>query len=623
MARDTEVGVVGRSPGERTFGAIAWSALAGALALFAATSDRGLDLTDESFYLLSFRFPDSTPAGIWQFPHIASALTFGRTLDARGYRLLAIAALALASTSLTLATVRFLEQRLPTLHRTLPSRPTLVAFGVTVGLLQFAWLPRTLSYYTLAAALGQLAAAAVLMAVCPPGVRVVDLRSVAFGVTAGALLFLLFFADFPAAIAVGALVTAFLFLTVQVRSALVLAGAIAAGVVVCAVFLTRDLWGGPFDARGLLSAIPKVANNQHGAGTLIAVYLEELRTIGLLTVPSLTLGLLFAAPRLAEFVASAHRRRAAIALSVPAPLGIAAAVPGWFADANESYFRAFFTCSSGVVVGFLIVVAANHVEAIRSGQRRRRVLPAGRGEARTVVALVGFLVALPVATSVGTNNVVFLVAMNAAGSIACAHIIAWAIREAAFPDSAPGAALRFGPLVALTLITGILLVHGGIMNPYRVGTNLFEQDQLVSGIAGGDLLLDRGRATTLISVRDAIHSIPSFRPGDPIVVGGNLEGFALVAGGRIPGSQYFSDDPDAMCPFLAAVPDDLARTNIVIRSTREPSGFDACFHDHVPGFPDAFEVKATIPGGLMPGSRADPAKRGAPPGIEILVRRGS
>ena len=147
-----------------------WSAytvvVAAAIAILAVAwaRDRGLDLTDEGYYLQLYAHPEAAPpnAGASQYYLLVDLLTGPFELGIGGYRTMGLVMLMSAAALLALAVYRFVARWFPEYEPSMPPRPVGISLIMLAGLLGYTWAPLTVSYNTLAAVLVQLIMASIL-----------------------------------------------------------------------------------------------------------------------------------------------------------------------------------------------------------------------------------------------------------------------------------------------------------------------------------------------------------------------------------------------------------------------------------------------------------------------------
>lgn len=152
--------------------------------------NRGLDLTDEGYYLQLYAHPDAAPPDVVfsQFYLLVDFMTGNIDTGIVGYRTLALFLLVTSGAFLGLSLHRFLRSWLPEVD--LPPLPATVAFVAVSALLGYAWAPLAVSYNTLAATLISVATGCTLLAVADRERTRLNPRSIALASLAGALLIL-------------------------------------------------------------------------------------------------------------------------------------------------------------------------------------------------------------------------------------------------------------------------------------------------------------------------------------------------------------------------------------------------------------------------------------------------
>jgi hypothetical protein len=578
--------------GPPAFGVLTWSVLAGLLASFAWGADKGLSLGDESYYLLGYRFPHSSPPNDRQFKYMVDAITFHHPLTIAGYRLLGLAALLLGSLGLMLAFLTFLDRRLPRYRRALPATSSLCAFGATAGLLGLTWLPRTISYNTIAAVLTELAVAAVVLATSstPGGSGRPASRELVLTVVAGALLAVLFFDKFPAAVLVGLLLVAFVPVVVGWRRAWPLIAALGAGGLVTLLVSTTDFIGGPFSVQGVRDGADIASRGTHNVGDIVSADVRNIGSVGLLSVGSVLFALAFAAPVIAGLAPSRLRFVVGWAMAVPGPIALILYLRSNWDHGPTRLYPAVFMVLGGVGLGLVLAWVTDRVV---HGRREPR------SDRRVLAAIAFLLIVLPLATSFGTNVGTFFLSLNSGAAFACVIALAWGMRGHVVASRWRETALSYAPLAAAVVVFSLLIVHGTVVRPFEVSTSLGGQSQAISGVRGlSHVDVDPETARVLNRLQTEVDAVSTFRPGDPIGAVARLgmgAGIAYALGGWLPGSEWWNDSAE-LCLVLDRVPDDMARTDVVIRSTRASSEVDDCLRRSLPGYPDEFDERATVDG---------------------------
>lgn len=589
--------------GRILFIGFSWSVLVLLVVSFVWAADKGLDLSDESYYLLSYRFPHVASAGVTQFQFIVNALTFGHPLGMSGYRILGMGTLLAASVVLMLSFLRFLEGRLPEYREAMPSRSALCAFGATAGLLGLTWLPRAISYNTLSTVLGELVVGAILWATASPRGNSWHPRPVqlVLSAAAGSALAVLLFDKFPAAIMVGLLTVVFLFVAAGWRQGLVLGVGVGVGGLAAIFLMSNGVLGGSFSLQALRDGAAIASEGSHGPKALLADYARQAASIGLrsaLSIPAALLGLTFAAPVIARFAPERLRFALGWALAIPGPVVVALVWRSRW-EARAIPYDVVFMILGGFAIGMVLVVLAS-AGPVATTPAPSRVLLAG---------LVLLLLALPLATSFGTANDIFLQSISGGASFACVIALAWAGRGMLLAPDGRETVLSYVPLLFTSAMFALFVtLGGGFLHPYRVTGSVLDQTRSLSEVHGiSGLKVDPTTARMLAEIQTKVAAISSYRSGDPLIAGVGLEGVALALGGWLPGVEFYTDEP-MTCLMLERAPRDLARTDLVIRDARVKPGLNDCLERIMPGYPEGFDVKGTVDG------RGDER-------LEILVRR--
>ncbi len=242
----------GARPGPAAAGAevVLWLLLAVVVATLWWARDRGFDLSDEGYYLLSYAAPDPATAGATQFHLLVAALTAPLDLGLVGYRVLRLVLLAGSAAGLAVAFLAFCRARLPDLARALPPAGATVAIVALAGLLGSAWLPLALSYNGLSAVLLQVETALVLWILSRPR-RSPRGPAVAAALATGFLLGTHAFVKWPTAVVVAGLLAVTL-VVLGGRRGSAAAGLLAVGAALAWLLLARELLGSVVTIRGLV-----------------------------------------------------------------------------------------------------------------------------------------------------------------------------------------------------------------------------------------------------------------------------------------------------------------------------------------------------------------------------------
>jgi hypothetical protein len=590
-----------------------WSVLTFLVGSFVWAADKGYVIGEEGYYLLSSRFPHAAPPAVTQFGLIVDAITLHHPLTVPGYRVLGLVALLIGAVALMLSFLTFVDRRLPRYRRAMPATTSLCAFAATAGLLGLSWLMRTISYFTLTTVFAEFAVASVLLATAstpsrswrPPA------GQVALSACAGLMLVLLLFTKFPAALITGGLLVVFLPVAMGWRRGLVLVAALAAGAAISMLALTTDFFGGPFSLHGLRDGARIASQGSHNAREILTADWESASTYSFFSLASVLVGVMFAAPVIARLAPARFRVALGWALAVPGLLAVTLAVRAWSDHTTITY-----VILGGFTIGLVFVLSTAWLARRLDPSTATAGLVARSGpprESLLLTALVALMVALPFATAIGTNTGLFHLSINCGAAFACLMALAWGARGLVLDRPARQTVLAYLPIGFASLLFALLIAHGTLVEPYGLATSISGQTETLTGIGGlSTMRVDPATKRLLTELQAKVDAVSSFRPGDPIVTGPLLGGMAYALGGWLPGTEYYNDSPPT-CLALEQVPDDLARTDLVIRDTNAPHGFDDCLREVMPGYPEQFDVRAVVDGPMVFGPGEDR--------LEILVRR--
>jgi hypothetical protein len=513
--------------------------LVSVLGFLLVNSDRGFDLTDEGFYLLSA----AHPADVTLWPNAAhwftSLLFRAANQNVVVLRTLGVAICVLASLFLATA-IRVLGRRLGLL----PSGRNVVTacldgcLVILGGALGYTWFLLTPAYngvnaWALVAASGGLFCGFGRYDRGGEGVRVQALCMAAAGVCVGVSLF----AKFPTGLSLLGL-----FLLVIVawplgasQRRLVSLGAFGGGVVVVVAgfFLLRQSafeWWASF--RGGLWMLSVLGGGQNlGA---FHRYWNEWRTDVIAAAPTETWGWLgvIVVCALTLRLAGAHRTTVRRVAAAGAMIGVGAqayiSATRWWALGGAQYF--------GSITGFCftwVLVAA--------GLAISRAPGAGDGpgdgkvtRARAIFVLL--LLVLPLAGAVGTGHRIY---------VNMVYVLApwFAFLALALGVASRSVILNFSGDVlkaALAVYCAVQIIGGSLTAPYRLDGGL--ASQVVPTDVGAPATALRLNPAAALFVRDlrAMAGSCGFRPGDNVLMFFDAPGIVFALGGRSPGIPWYS-----------------------------------------------------------------------------------
>jgi hypothetical protein len=568
---------------------------AAALAIvFWSSSNRGFDLTDEGFHLNTLRHASSAPQGGSQFGNVVRILTFGRTLSVAGYRLFGYVLLEVAAVAAAFAFVRYCTDRLPAVADQLPPKAAVVATAMVGATLGYSWLPRTVSYLVLTPALLCVIGALCLWMITGAE-RSFKLRTadVVAAIAWGAAGSLLFYSKFSSSAAGMTLTVVAIVIAVGWRRAVSLTAVGLATFVVVTVVLNAS---GAFSVSQLIHSASALGGGSHSASSLQNAYVDEMKKLFTPAVEgAIFLGLVLSAPLFAV------RIRRPVGFVVGAICTVVGAA-GFLRTLGSSRFP----WQLGPIVVFA-VLGAIAFAMVAGWILRRRDEPGSADEAEIAdetrapsrdlpawIALVLVLLGLPFAGSIGTNTGLLSMALGTGALLALVFVLLFAEWRAAMPKSVQQNVLVAVPLAVALVCFGFVVVRSVGRDLYRVPFPASKQTEQLHGVQPiRGLRVDPATRRMIDQVVTAASRGPGVKPASPILTSTNLEGFAYVLDGYVPGAGWI-DASETTCSRLAGARDKLARTDLLIVAKPLGPRLDACFRRSVPGYPDAFRELATV-----------------------------
>ncbi len=534
----------------RTIGGLS----AGLLGLWVVTAivaaSRGLDLTDESFYLLSYRWwstENRTFSGVqYVYGPVYQALGY----DIAALRIFRVVTIVAANAAFALAFMRWLQTR-----RTLPHAATWQVTGVlaitTVGGLALSWLPRSPGYNDVSA-LGALVVGAGILELA----RCAHRRSTP-SVLVGAALGLVGFAMMVTKWASGLLTVGSLaFVGVIVlwprgrravaRFVVPLALSGLAGLVLFHLFLA------PVDrvARLMLETNRIVARATNSPGSLLLMYVAFTRS-------TIKWSLVLAWPLVSVAAVAPFLRG-----RVPRSIGLGALVVAAGTVVYRVLEERSYWGGASRLPGYVPVVTAGIIVAAcllvsswlarRWDARRLRTAPTtapgtaantGRWEFVSDLAVIGMLILLPVLQAAGTGNPILYLALSGYGAWAALVIWAWtglSTQRDGWPAWATGAVA----LVLLMSTATAATVTGIWFSPYRTAPSADSTVRAPDVPVLSSLTFDPVTAEDIAGFVAALRPWTE-RPGRQVMAFDELAGLVLVVDGRSVGEAWYSAlDPE-------------------------------------------------------------------------------
>jgi hypothetical protein len=488
-------------------------------------SHRGFDLTDEGFYLLSYRW--------WRLDlrnFTGAQYLYGPVFGLLGHsvpalRVFRFLTLIICHVVFGRTFMRWLGLRSPRAADGWPAAGGTAAITAS-GCVSFGWLPLSPGYNDLALMGAMLLAAWYLH--LQVAVETERKPSVVAALTLGPVVFSLLLAKWTS----GILLVAFLCVFVVTSPRLVrsvisprFAGLMCLGAL--GVLVGFDLLVPLGQAlRGLLAVNKMVAASTNSPLDLIDMYVKTGATLGRLGLPLLIVVIAFAV--LAWFLIRLGRKRAGIAIGAVGPvIGMGAYAPqtSGFVVGGVAHVETY----SAVLLALSIVACGAGLFPYLASRRCRTA----RKDAATG-RVWAFLILLPLVQGMGTGNPLYLTAVNA---FAC-----WfALVIAAITMSPPSTLARVlassaGVCACLTAVS--VGVTGTLLYPYRT-SGFFDATTRIGGPGPvAQLLVDPRTASGYASIRRAIG--PTQTGGRPIMAFDEMAGLVLALGGQPVGEPWYS-----------------------------------------------------------------------------------
>ncbi len=468
-------------------------------------SGHGLDLTDESFYLVTYRWWDT-----YQPTFTGTQYLFGPLFEALGYRIdhLRVARLALhlgVNAYLAFTLVSWLGDR-----ALLGSgRATRLAAGLVVvagGASAYTWLPMSVGYNDVTMVAAVLCSAAVCHAATPS--RWVHLSLLLAGASLAAAVLAKW-----TAVGMGTLfvLTVAYLLRGRGARALLLAGAsLAVGVVALLVYLRGTV---PLSelVEALRESNARLASSTNAPSSLVLGYLTGALS---LAVPAVAIGAALGVLWLLLVRRVPTRPGAATTLCLAGVPVLAYTVTGQLPMGGPNHDAVTLALWSLFAFGAVCVLAR-----LRGGvPRPHRRAPS----ADTVV--VCWLLAAPWLHGFGTGNAVHLLAVSTVAPWLCVLVYAW--RRAASQEVLGAGSPLAGVAVATVLLLGWTASTANLVAPYRTEPYVQTDTPLTGSDDLAGLLLSEDDAAAYAALREAT----SGSAVEDILVLDEVPGLSLVLG---------------------------------------------------------------------------------------------
>jgi hypothetical protein len=523
------------------------------LVLIIWSMDRGLDISDESLYLLSYLYPNEYPAGVTMFHVIVSRLTGWMHPTVLGYRWLTLALRLIVAIAFTCGFWAWFRRFFETKSSRRVS-PMLVFLFFLVGYVSpYGIGPPTLNYNSINSAL-VLAAASLLLYVLSqaptPGIQPGRVVIALFGIGFSSALDL--FVKFPTAIIMlsGALLLIVLYLRVVGPRAIAIAVSIlvlgtVAGLTAC-VADAQSLF---FWFSNYRTELRLVSEASHNPSSVIRAYLQNGASLLVVLLRHFLFAFLatFAIARC--YARGWHRQRWRNQYLLLAVLTLTIIYVGYKVYAldllNSPYFNNWATFYTYVlIIAFQVIVLMAFYRAAPAVSTPK---PATTAQGDSALLGMALLVALPFTAAIGTANNIFLNALyDIEGWFAIILVLGVLIEERTRSRL---------PLALCILLPTCLgagqLIYGMVWKPYLLAASLPEQTvtlQQPASVAG--LKVDPATARFITELR-SILGRGSFHENDYILAFYNAPGLVLFMGGISPGKpQYFKGQHPSNCRAL-------------------------------------------------------------------------
>lgn len=544
------------------------------------TLPRGFDITDEGFYLLSYRFPAEYEASFTNF-HLVVTRVFGLA-DASilTYRVVGLLAALLGGTLFGLSLAAWLRAVVPpSPRRWLTSNGLVTGFVLLGTLLSYSITPRTLSYNTLNTLALLLTAAAVLTA----------LRQGPTG--AGWLL------------AAGGVLGLDAFVKVSTSIFLVLSAALVVGIcwrrAGAAVLLRATGWL----LLGLLLGLGLYFLRAQSPSVWWHNFRQEMvliRSIGYGTDKLLL-----------KYIFSIGNTLWVLVWPLGPVLVVVSGVALWWRQQVRTQMLALvaFAVLGGAGLG-LIIIAVRHRWYYVAYMNQLEILPllislllmgalavvlgdgplvfptaaSPRSEQRRVVA--GWLAVLPLLAAAGTyNDLRINLLIDVAPWFGLLLVVFTWPRSVRLPTWVVPAFL-FLPagLVVEQVVWGTMQTPYGLTTPITVQTEPLH----AAGVQG--LLRLDARTVEFMGQLEKLLARAGFRPGDPLLGFHGMPGLVYLCGGVSPGAPWYFKDVDVRtCHSLNITRLPLRQACILLGDSLEP-GLQRCMREQGLRFPEKYRL---------------------------------
>lgn len=568
----------------QVFNWLVWTTVIGCAVLTIALQiwslPRGLDITDESFYLLSYRYPREYEASFSTF-HLLVTKGLGLVdCSVLTYRWLGLLANVLGAVAFAWSFARWQRAAAPG-----SNRPVVIAICYVVlgGLLMFSIYPRTLSYNGLNSLLLLLGAAAVLqtlrigpsgslwllVAGSAAGLDVFVKPSTAFLVVVSEILLVIWCWRHHGIRAIG--------------GALILLGlGVATGVTFYFVRVQPPLvW-----YHNLIQEI-SVLQTSGGYGTmdLLPSYVDSaVQTVRFMVYPMgpvllLLIGLAWWWPRQSQLATKPRRVAFALLALVGMYMSLQAILRGWYTIATLNGLQ-----SLPLLLFFLLLTIGVSVVLPTIPISTTQLRPS-----TSLLPVCSWLFALPFLAAAGTNNDLQVnLLIDASPWFALLLLLT-------------GLLLRRLPTWA---VSGLLLLPAGwaaeqvawgtLKTPYRLAQPMSKQVMplRIAGVSTA-LLVDTETAVFFNKLAYLLAQ-NGFRTGDPMLIFYDAPGMSYVSGGISPGIPwYFSNRNFQICHALEVTQSSIGKVYIITTRPLEQN-VQRCLQAKGINFPQQFRSVGSL-----------------------------
>ncbi len=492
-------------------------------------ANEGFDITDEGYYLLSYRWWNSNPLALTGVQYL-----YGPVFEWFGYDIVKLRFFRLFTVVVVhllfgYSFMRWLRGRRPGLPPTRLWEAAGTAVVLAAGGMFYAWMPQSPGYNDIVL-LG-----ALVLVTCVLGMATaVDRgRPVPFWLPlpAGAMTGVMVLAKWTSILVISLIVVAAVVVLARqgmraVARALLLAfGGLILTAIVIQLFVVRL----NVAVSGIRTVSSFIAGTSYSPGVLLRIYWST--AIELLGRTLLYHGCLLVAAAVAVI---ARGRRIRIAAGVFVGVGLAISVrrvvvSGGAVGGRTHVYEYPATLLAAVMVA--IVVAATVVISGRFGRTSRAPLGRDNHSTWTILAL---LLALPLAAPFGSNSPLFVIGLSAFASWAAVMIAVWT-----GVPTAPVVARTLTGLVTVASLAAVAsIAYTGLFRyPYRSpGHSQLTAPATAAPLKGLYLQSETARDYTELESRLR----PYLQPGRPILAFDKMAGLVLMLGGRPLGEAWIA-----------------------------------------------------------------------------------